>query len=636
MTYIEKDATRTALWMGMIFVPVFALLFFVVTMQRTNCQTSLHRDSRECYAIRFTDRSFLGQSYRRKLEAFDLADQRWVNEWLVDPDVNWFWVLEKGERLLHLLHQNSTLVEVHEGQIRVLAEDFAASVANRNWYSPVELTNNGLLFKKRQTGRIHLFDVKEGVSVPVSFAPPVQRHEHWEYYQHAYLAVWSSANDSRRIFHLIGNVATELGTVDGLLSGISKHGNWCVRSADPTRETASVLELASGKKIARVDNNQFDRLRVVDNRMYGIARRINSSTQTIQRLDPASGNPIGPTLALPIREWQFDRSGTRVYMDDGTSALATLNVDTGLFSRRAFGPGMPWWWPLRIFGITAAVVWWLAWSLRMGRNRRSYQPFVDVAILHVTLLACFAVRLYAHVNGPSWSGDLDNWEGAGLLGTAASAIGLVVLWVIFGSQRLGVRLSLIGFAAAALVGFAIVIWDASQATGDHSIDRMRTVVGTVSSGVAMLAILGGFAWHGIRLLHRTDATVDEKPHERGFGIRHMIVWTIAIALIFVAFQSRSFRLPATANLLNLMASGFASGLATAMLLWLGLGRTRWRFLLAAIAIGIAGGLYWVTQSANLLPISAAFVPILLASTLALRWNGYSLGRPMATTVEAYG
>ncbi|MEL6106844.1 MAG: hypothetical protein AAFU85_12425, partial [Planctomycetota bacterium] len=292
--------------------------------------------------------------------------------------------------------------------------------------------------------------------------------------------------------------------------------------------------------------------------------------------------------------------------------------------------GQAWWWPLRIVGLTAAVLWWLVWSIGKRRGQRSFQPVIDLAILHSVLSLCFGVRLYAYMNGPNWDGSLYQWESVLFLGTASSAIGLVMLWVVHGPQRLGFRLGAIAFALTVLAGFAVVVWDADPMKFDASMERTKTMLGTAASGAALLSVLWVLKAFGLRLCHRHDDAMPSDA-DRGFSILHMIGWTVAFALLFVVLRWRNFELPEWETAGVLSASGAASGLATGVLLWLGLGRSKLRYLVVPVGLALTGLVYRLTERYDVMQVGTALVPLVLVSMFVFRWNGYYLARP--TVIE---
>ncbi|MEL6106842.1 MAG: hypothetical protein AAFU85_12415 [Planctomycetota bacterium] len=77
---------------------------------------------------------------------------------------------------------------------------------------------------------------------------------------------------------------------------------------------------------------------------------------------------------------------------------------------------------------------------------------------------------------------------------------------------------------------------------------------------------------------------------------------------------------------KLLADGFAGGLANAVVLWLGLGRSASRFFFAAVGLALSGFIYYSIGWLNVMHVGAALLPILLVTSAAFRWNGYRLQR----------
>ncbi|MEO1524301.1 MAG: hypothetical protein AAFX06_02645 [Planctomycetota bacterium] len=618
-------------WMIFLFIPTFALLFFVVTMQRTPHSLGLKRELDGTYLYRATRMSFWGLPYRRKVEIYDLETDRWVSEWYTDKTIRNV-VIRNGGTELVTINRDRVISMRPQGERELGSWRPRHSLVAVAGGLVIEVPNRGLCY----------FDYEEGTVVPYEFDTTVAEwlqgpRSNWRW------QIWNStclevASHERVYFRIDGPRLVRMGMSRGrVIDDIASDGSWYIwikRDASSNMPVRNIVDMETGKVLATVCPPQPIYCQVAGPRLFGICftERDGKAVLTYQRIDLDTGVRVGQRIELPdaVQDNLFDATGEHLYSIDEFGVLQSLEVDSGNFSSEEFDGGVSWWWPLRVVGILPALIWWLVWSLGMRRSERSYQPLIDIGILHAVLLACFGVRLYAFMNGPDWDGDLHQWESVGFLGAAASLVGWVMLWVVHGPQGLGIRLGAVAFSLTSLAGFATLVWEIDPLQYDPSLSRMRTMIGTAASGASLLSVLWILSAFGIRLCHRHDSQSRADRRGSGFSIQHMIGWTVAFALLFFLFQLRRVEFPGGEGLLRLAASGTASGLGTAVLLWLGLGRTLWRFLFVAIGLGIAGGLYWLTRSYNVIQVSAALAPLVLVSTFVFRWNGYCLRRPIVT------
>ncbi|MEO1524300.1 MAG: hypothetical protein AAFX06_02640 [Planctomycetota bacterium] len=642
MRSLNSFKQRARTWLKWLFLPIIVLLFFVSTMQRTNHVLELTRQTCDTLLVRTVSRSYWGSRYDESLEVYDLLSRRWVShfEWDETTPAGGTQLIRGGTEKLHIDYGGNVTLE--RGKKR---ETIATIPLRGRLPSDIE---GGFIFK-HLNGTLWYFDIESADYWPLEFDSTAsdwirENPDSWRY----------SIQEGRCLglqlgpqwqFYLINEGRAEWvsTSLPNSAHQVSADGTWCLILSDDSKTfesslTRKLVDTKTGDVISTLSHPGVLWWGSVGTRLFGFygdeqkARRGRGVLEGVRRFDPETGLPIGEKIEVDTTEYQgdvFNHMGTRYYFLNQSGLLSTFDIDRGTVSHEYIGPGQGWWWPLRITGISLAVIWWLAWSLTSRRGERSYQPLSDVLILHAVLLVCFGVRLYAYMHGPYWSGTLHQWESVGFLGTASSAIGLAMLWVVHGPQRLGIRLGAVAFSLTLLAGFALAVSEADPLKFDPSMARTKTLVGTAASGIALLAVLWTLKAFGIRLCHRKDLDLDLKDSERGFSIQHMIGWTVAFALLFVVLRLRDFQLPDLDATRQLLTSGSVGGLATGVLLWLGLGRSKWRYLVLVLGLGLAGAVYWAAERQDVMQVSAALVPLTLVSTFAFRWNGYCLRRPSA-------
>ena len=620
--------------MLLLLLPTLALFFFVTTMQRSRHTLWLLRQSSDSILMRATASSFWGGAYRDKTDAYSLELRQWVGTWTIEPGMRHLSIVDGGHGML-CVDQNDDLV------VRQGSQDERIGRNPLSRRAP-QFVHGGFVFQHREGGLLWYFDFATRSSKPLEIEPLVlnwmtARRPRWRWSVSGLNCLEIRSGNQRRYYRIAnGEVVGQIDDSGHPILGVTDNGAWCLVRQRSAPQWAVVDSVS--KSVRPLTNREVTWWEVRGNRLIGLyqAKRGFDPINAAQCFDPKSGEPLGEKArfdsSLP---WtcEINANGTSLYTLDDMGMLRTVNLDTGVVSHEQIGQGSSWWWPLRLLGIVLAATWWLVWSLGMRREDRSYQPMIDLAILHTVLLACFGVRFYAYMHGPDWVGYLYEWDSVVFLGAAASASGLVMLWVVHGPQSFGFRLGAIAFAVAALAGFAVLVWDVDPLQFDPSMARTKTLVGTSASGATLLALLW-FLWAAnLRLSHRRDDVVNSNGSEHGFSIRHMIGWTVAFALLFVMLRARTFQLPDRDSLWQLLASGSASGLATGALIWGGLGKAKIRYLLVPVGLGVAGLVYWKMERHDVIRVGAAMVPLILISMLTLRWNGYALRRPIVALPE---
>ncbi|MEO1524299.1 MAG: hypothetical protein AAFX06_02635 [Planctomycetota bacterium] len=618
--------------MSVLFVPIVVLLYFVVTMQRT--RSGFRLDGNENSLLRSTRVSYWGGTFRWHYDIFDLLTGE---ETRYKVDAVGVKAMDGGRALAYLDETNRLHVISHGTdqmmQPSRVADKPADAHEAANGLMASQLVGDefvlGLGF-----GDFLRWNRKTNEIRRIKIPPPV-----FQYWDGESVLACVIGSDVVRAYRIANGRFLEIGqTTEPQSNAFFENGEKYLRSTrNQDSHTWQIVETSSGESIARLP--RVDGLwgwQARGDKLIAIqARQIPGgmiAILSLQQYDPETLQPVGDGIllrGLSCSDAGFNRDGGAYFVQDRSRVVVhVVNLDKQTASPFVVPEKDRWWWPLRWTGIALAAIWWLAWSVRMRRDSRSFQPVLDIAILHAVFFVCFGGRLYGHMNGPLWNHALHSWESVTFLGTGASFIGWMSLWIVFGPQRGGLRVGAIGVAFTLAIGFVLVIWDLNAVDFDASLARAGTLVGVVAHVVVVLLSLWILWVCGLRLHHRTDEPITVGITGGRFSLLHMIGWTAICALLFVVLGLRRLELPNEDELMKLIADGFAGGLANAVVLWLGLGKSVLRYPFAAIGLCLSGLTYWAIGWLYVAHVGAALIPILLVSSLTFRWNGYCLQRPI--------
>ena len=638
MRWTDRSKRNFVFWMSVLLIPVFVLLYFVVTMQRLRPRNYL--DENEGVVTHSTRASYWGGRFRERIEAYDLTTGE-ATTYTLDNETPR--KAMEGGRSLAYLDDERTLHVVCDGEDCVVHKFTFEDTPETDWRS-----KNGL-YASQSFGEDFIFNLgdgnllgwnrRTGESTLIECPQPEGIYRYWDGGK-AFVCI--TATDVVHVFRIEPTRLEAIGqTVELPSSVIFANGDKHLRPRS-TDSSWAIVETATGETLATLP--QFDGLwgwRARGNTLVAVIGNETPggvlSIHGFQCFDPVTLQPIGDEIPLRVTQpygFGFDRDGSHMYVHDGPKQVVNI-VD--LLRQRTtefvVPASSPWWWPLRATGVALAMLWWWIWSRGVRQDQRSYQPLIDIAILHAALFVCFGARFYGHTNGPLWNGSLHSWESVVLLGTGASFIGWVSLWIVFGSQHWGTRVGAVGIAFTLAVGFVLVIWDVKvdAVQFDASLARAESLIGVIVH-VATVLFLFWLLWaSGLKLQHARDSSAGETlPQRHRFSLKQMIGWTIICALLFVVLGQRKLAMPDEGHFYKLLADGFAGGLANVAVLWLGLGKSPLRYVGAALGLFLSAWTYMAIGWLNVMHVGLAMIPILLVSAMAFRWNGYLLQRPRPT------
>jgi hypothetical protein len=179
----------------------------------------------------------------------------------------------------------------------------------------------------------------------------------------------------------------------------------------------------------------------------------------------------------------------------------------------------------------------------------------------------------------------------GLAHTLLSAqIGFLTAWTILGAASFAWRLASLLAALAAIVLYSQVL-DTGWATDVLPI--VQWVSASVVAAVCLSLRFTGFAIRCVeRQAHAPQASgIGARPESFQFGVKHMLIWTAALAPLLVVLQSvdaRSLRELAFGDAYPIAVLSVCIALATIAAIWLGLGAGPLAIRLAAAAVVIVG------------------------------------------------
>ena len=374
------------------------------------------------------------------------------------------------------------------------------------------------------------------------------------------------------------------------------------------------FDLTTGEAIVLADKLPQD-IRDANEAVLNVVRSIDGTSPT--KWDVVKKQ--APAIPLPQR-----------------NALLIATEDGGFFVREASGKLTLicrsltwWWWPARWTAWTLGLIWWLTWSLKQRKERRSLQPFIDIAILHAVIFISTGARLWAYASGPHWNGNLNVWESVAFIGTGLSIVSWFLFWVVFGSQKTSLRFGAMVFGVAVVVATILLMWGAAAQSrrGSYGLAIAQTLIGCFTEVATIIALLAVVKFAGLRLNHKVDLTQPPVESRRQLSIRDLFIWMVAFGVLFTVLRQTTIDIPTASNLFYIFTSGLLAGSCGFLVLWLGISRSLWVVVL--VAIGFAAT-YWYHYSIGrleILHVGFAWLPLILVSAAAFRWHGYSLSRP---------
>ncbi|MEL6106843.1 MAG: hypothetical protein AAFU85_12420 [Planctomycetota bacterium] len=502
----NRPKRRFMLGMGALLLPVSGLLFFVVTMQRARSRTNINGN--ECVLTRGTEISYWGQPFRQQLNVFDLQTAA-ETTYTIHSDTP-SKVFNRGRSLAYW-DVAGKLHVVSRGVDRVVYELNRELTAESAWRSRTGLygslsVEDGIVFSLPDGNLLH-WNRRTNKSQLLTDEQPEVLYRYWD--GGTTFACITRA-DVMHVYQLQRDGLKSLGQTEELPSSVifadgAKYlqprpveSRWAIMDTKTNEILAMLPEIdgvwgwrARGDTLIAVFGHESTKGRL--------------SIDSVQQFDPTTLQPLHKEIdvrADELNHFEFDRDGDVLFAIDRTGVVHLIDFTRQRTTRFTAPDGFEWWWPLRVAALAIACLWWLVWSLVLRRDQRSYQPLIDIAIVHALLFVCFGARLHAHMNGPMWNHSLHSWESVIFLGTGASFIGWFSMWIVFGSQHWGLRVGAVAIAFTLAIGFVIVIWDVDAVSFDAALARAESLIGVVAHVAVVLVSLWLLWCCGFRLRHR--------------------------------------------------------------------------------------------------------------------------------------
>ena len=230
----------------------------------------------------------------------------------------------------------------------------------------------------------------------------------------------------------------------------------------------------------------------------------------------------------PVR---FVRNGELLASVDAYGITTIWNWATG--QRVAVLDRHRWWAPQFAALVIAFVVWMVVWVWSGIQRRRSWQPLIDVLLLHAVILGIAYLRLDRGGISP----DFTKLSAAFLQASAASLICLLIVWVVFAGHRWPFRLAGLVTGFAVFWGSMILCWNATNGLDSEIFGASVYLFGCQIAWCKMMLM----QLRGTRLVFASDAGTDilGGQRRRQFTVQDVMVWFSAVALLLAVARFAS-------------------------------------------------------------------------------------------------
>ena len=320
--------------------------------------------------------------------------------------------------------------------------------------------------------------------------------------------------------------------------------------------------------------------------------------------------------------WSYDRIRDEILEMDQGGKLVDLSVDG---SQQIVRDDPHRFWPhFRVASIVGGLIWWLSWVWGFRRRVRSFQPLIDLCLLHSLGIAVCLLRFWRDPGVPNISYP----ESFIIQGIGISALCLLAVWFASGSTKWRRRFAMILLSGAPL-------WVALLLLGDQlGVSLSASSVLAISIIFFLFAISLFSRRIGIVLIHSSDQKESWKSWDRGFRIRDLFVWTFALAILLLIARRFELSVPAWEYSKMMIVMGGLLAVTSSIGLWINISASNWkrRLSLGILTVGLPYGVMWLLHADDFMLPTYWFVGLfaMTAATtilagLSLRWNGYRLG-----------